>query len=214
MSATDDQTSCRVFHPSLIGHAECEICACPAWEHDFRADPVINSPFGHVPHRPWTAETILKWLSIDSIDRDRAAHLASVSPSDEPDVAPLASEVEMPRLRPVLYVAGPYTNPDPVINTHAACRVGTALIEHTTWIPMIPHTSLLWHAVTPRPVEFWYALDLALMERCDAIVRLPGPSVGADNEVRVARELRLREIDFDDLPSVVQAPWLSRLGSE
>lgn len=118
------------------------------------------------------------------------------------------------RLRPVLYVAGPYTSPDPVVNAHAACRVGTALFEHTEWVPMVPHTTLLWHIVTPRPVEFWYQLDLALMERCDAIVRLPGASVGADNELRVARELKLKEVFFDDLPAVVQAPWLSRFDSE
>lgn len=111
--------------------------------------------------------------------------------------------------RPVLYVAGPYTRPDPVINTHRAAKVATWLFEHTNWVPMLPHTTLLWHAITPRPVEFWYALDLAHMAKCDAMVRLPGDSTGADAEVAHAHTIGLKVIDFAALPPEAQLLWLN-----
>lgn len=114
--------------------------------------------------------------------------------------------------RPVLYVAGPYTRPDPVINTHGACRVGTIIAEQTNWIPLVPHITLLWHAVTPRPIDFWYDLDLNHMEICDAVVRLPGDSSGADAEMAHADEVGLTVIKFEQLPADARAAWTTRAG--
>jgi hypothetical protein len=110
--------------------------------------------------------------------------------------------------RPMLYIAGPYTHPDPVVNTHKAAKVGTLIYEHTQWVPFVPHLSLLWHIVTPRPESHWYALDLAQMAHCDAIVRLPGASSGADHEMAEAMRLGLTVVDFDDLPSDCREAWL------
>lgn len=107
-----------------------------------------------------------------------------------------------------LYIAGPYTRPDPVINTHKAIQVATYLQEFTEWVPHLPHTTLLWHAVTPRPIEFWYELDLAHMEVCNAVVRLPGESTGADAELEHAAKIGLRVVNFEDLPARAQALWL------
>jgi len=109
-----------------------------------------------------------------------------------------------------LYIAGPYTRPDPVINTNAACRVGTIVFEETPWIPHVPHITLLWHAITPRPIEFWYELDMAHMSRCDALVRLPGDSSGADKEYMFALNLGLQIVEFGDLPKEAQKVWSSR----
>lgn len=110
----------------------------------------------------------------------------------------------------LLYVAGPYTRPDPVINTHGACKFATAIYEAGLWTPMVPHITLVWHAITPRPINFWYALDLAHMSRCDAIVRLPGDSTGADAEVAYAREIDLPIIPFESFPKDMRALWLER----
>lgn len=110
--------------------------------------------------------------------------------------------------RPMLYIAGPYTNPDPIVNTHKAARFGTAVWEAGEWVPMVPHLSLLWHMVTPRGIDHWYALDLHQMAHCDAVVRLPGASSGADKEMAVAVELGLRVIPFESFPSDMQALWL------
>lgn len=90
----------------------------------------------------------------------------------------------------LIYVAGPYTHPDPVKNTHNAIRVGEK-VERLGAAVFIPHLSLVWHLVSPAPIERWYERDLAVLERCDALVRIPGPSTGADAEVARAEELGL-----------------------
>lgn len=113
-------------------------------------------------------------------------------------------------VRPMLYVAGPYTNPDPVVNTHRAARFATAVWDEGHWVPMVPHLSLLWHMVTPRDVDHWYELDLHQMAHCDAIVRLPGASSGADREMAVASELGLRVVEFEDFRPATRAAWVDQ----
>jgi hypothetical protein len=89
--------------------------------------------------------------------------------------------------KPLVYIAAPYTHPDPAENTHKAIRMADELVRHD-FVPFIPHLNLLWHLVSPRPPDFWYEYDLRILERCDAILRVPGESIGADREVQVARE--------------------------
>jgi hypothetical protein len=110
-------------------------------------------------------------------------------------------------MRPLLYVAAPYTRPDPVRNTHAVCRVAMAIYEQTEWAPLVPHLSLLWHAVTPRENEFWLEYDLHLMRKCQAVVRLPGESPGADAEIVEAERLGIRVLSLSDLPAEALEHW-------
>ena len=112
--------------------------------------------------------------------------------------------------RPLLYVAAPYTRPDPVTNTHFVCRVAMIVYEQTNWCPVVPHLSLVWQAVTPRSEPHWYEYDLHLMRRCNAIVRLPGFSIGADREIEVAAECGMRIVDFVDLPEEAVSAWSNR----
>ena len=88
---------------------------------------------------------------------------------------------------PLVYVAAPYTKPDPVHNTHLVIAAVDQIIDDGVVTPIAPHLTLLWHLVRPRPIEFWYAYDLATVARCDAVLRLPGESSGADKEVDFAK---------------------------
>lgn len=88
--------------------------------------------------------------------------------------------------KPLVYVAGPYQFPDPVENTHKTCKIATELYESGLVTPVVPHLSLLWHIITPRPVRFWLDYDLELLAHCDALLRLEGKSAGADEEVSFA----------------------------
>ena len=54
--------------------------------------------------------------------------------------------------------------------------------------PVVPHLTLLVHMIEPQELEFWYEYDMNALARCDAAVRLPGYSSGADEEMRVANE--------------------------
>ena len=87
----------------------------------------------------------------------------------------------------LVYIAGPYTNPDPVANTHKAIRIGNLLSERG-YAVFIPHLTLIWHLVSPKPLQFWYDHDIELLYRCDLLYRIKGSSKGADEEVRVAEE--------------------------
>jgi hypothetical protein len=88
---------------------------------------------------------------------------------------------------PLVYIAGPYGS-DPVGNTRRAVEAGMGLYRSGVAVPLIPHTSLVADLVCPMPAEDWYAYDLHLLERCDAVWRLPGESDGADAEVVHALE--------------------------
>jgi len=87
--------------------------------------------------------------------------------------------------RPWIYVAGPYTRPDPVLNTHRAIKLGDQLYG-AGFFPIVPHVTLLQQLVVPQDVEYWYRYDLNFVDRCDALVRMPGESTGSDREVEYA----------------------------
>jgi hypothetical protein len=110
-----------------------------------------------------------------------------------------------------LYLAGPYTRPDPIVNTNAAIRLATKLFERHLFIPHVPHLTLLWHMVTPRPIDFWYLLDTHHLSICQAVMRLPGDSTGADREMEAAYDFGLEVIEFSTLTDDEQAIWTERL---
>ncbi len=84
-----------------------------------------------------------------------------------------------------VYVAGPYTKGDVAANVRAAVNAAQELLD-AGHIPFVPHLSHFWHLVHPNPYERWITFDLAWLEVCDALVRLPGESAGADQEERHA----------------------------
>ena len=92
--------------------------------------------------------------------------------------------------RGMVYIAGPYTYPDPVINTRSAIDAWEVLVN-AGYTPVVPHLTLFAHFVYPHDPNFWYEYDLRLLDRCDVLLRLPGESWGADQEVKYANELGL-----------------------
>jgi hypothetical protein len=100
-------------------------------------------------------------------------------------------------IRPLVYIAGPYTHPDPVMNTRAACFAGDELAEMGA-APIVPHLTMLWHTISPQPLDVWYERDIALLAHCHAIVRLPGSSTGADREWREAERIGMPMFAWDD----------------
>jgi hypothetical protein len=107
----------------------------------------------------------------------------------------------------LVYVAGPIGKGDLVHNIKLAHDAGMALLRAK--IPcIVPHGSCFWGSrvksvsgpphydmafvaeITPEGTTLgdWYGMDLVIVSRCDAVLRLPGESVGADLEVTLARE--------------------------
>jgi len=97
----------------------------------------------------------------------------------------------MTRLRIRVYLAGPISLGDPDDNVRRAAAVGLALLA-AGFAPLIPQ---LTHLIAPDDVrgtvgyERWLESDLSFITVCDAVLRLPGESLGADRETRWAESL-------------------------
>ena len=87
-------------------------------------------------------------------------------------------------MKPLVYLAGPYSKPDPVENMHNAIKVADGLLD--VCIPHIPHLTGIWHLVSPKPYPYWLEIDLEILLRCDCVYRFGGSSRGADGEVVAA----------------------------
>ena len=83
--------------------------------------------------------------------------------------------------RPMVYVAAYYTaNP-----THGMREAIDAweMLLGLGYTPLVPHVSFFLDVVYPYPPAFWYAYDLALMSRCDAIYVCGDPLTAQSNGV-------------------------------
>ena len=85
-----------------------------------------------------------------------------------------------------IYVAGPYTKGDVAINVRTAFEMANKLAD-LGFAPFVPHSTHFWHMMFPRPYEFWLDLDNEFLPCCQAVLRLPGESSGADKEVLLAQ---------------------------
>jgi hypothetical protein len=85
-----------------------------------------------------------------------------------------------------VYLAGPYTGPDPEVNVTEAIRVAEA-VSRMGFIPFVPHLFHYWNKVYPHDYGFWMRMDHEYIMRCDALLRF-GRSPGANKEYEFARE--------------------------
>jgi|SRR6266478_3693546 len=88
-----------------------------------------------------------------------------------------------------VYIAGPMTGSgNPYHNIHDGLATGALLLDRG-YAPFIPHlTATLEMAQGPRDMEVWLSYDKAFLLSCDALLRRPGVSPGADKEVQWALE--------------------------
>ena len=87
-----------------------------------------------------------------------------------------------------VYVAGPISKGDVQENIRRGIEAGLHLLK-AGYAPMIPHLSCYAQPdalLGTTAYEWWLELDLAFIEVCDAVIRLPGESAGADRETAYA----------------------------
>ena len=87
-----------------------------------------------------------------------------------------------------VYVAGPLTHGNQQANIAAAVSAARRLMEAGLH-PFVPHLSWFADLIKPMPYAEWLAYDLEWVKRCDAVLRLPGFSPGAEQECSEARFL-------------------------
>lgn len=90
----------------------------------------------------------------------------------------------------IIYVAGPYTKGDVALNVKKAMEVSTELIKNG-FIPYCPHLCHFLHIHEPQSYETWMEIGMAFLDKCDAMIRIPGESSGSDREVERAKELKI-----------------------
>jgi hypothetical protein len=91
---------------------------------------------------------------------------------------------------PVVYISGPITLGDRHANVRQATQAFATLRRHG-YAVICPHWSQLAEWAHPElvgglPHSEWINNDLPLVERSDAVLRLPGESRGADEECEYA----------------------------
>lgn len=99
------------------------------------------------------------------------------------------------RDKPVVYIASPYTQGDPAINTHFQCKVFDKLLGDKKVIPIAPLWSHFQHTLLPRSYDDWIQYNLSLLHLYDVCLRLDSvfpdinyhesQSSGADKEVAI-----------------------------
>jgi hypothetical protein len=98
--------------------------------------------------------------------------------------------------RLVVYVAGPVS--DNAEGTTAAHYVRAKDVAQDVLdaghAPILPHFFIDLHAVKTRDYETWMAIDMALLLKCDVLLRMQGASKGADREVTAAIKAGIRVV--------------------
>jgi len=87
-------------------------------------------------------------------------------------------------MRLKVFISGPYSGDVEGNVANHVQKVDELLDEG-----FAPYTLLLFHYANKRPYEDWLILAMEWLRACDALLRLPGESPGADNEVARAKEL-------------------------
>jgi hypothetical protein len=91
-------------------------------------------------------------------------------------------------MKPKIYIAGPYTKGDTILNIREALLEANKLLN-IGFIPFVPHITGFWHLLFPQSYATWMEYDAEWLKECDAVFRLDGESAGAELEVHMAEEL-------------------------
>lgn len=89
-----------------------------------------------------------------------------------------------------IFVSGPYTKGDVAINVKNAIDTSNTLID-MGFAPFCPHLTHFLHMHKAQEYEKWLEIDVAFLKICDAVLRIPGESNGADLEIKSALELNI-----------------------
>jgi hypothetical protein len=92
-----------------------------------------------------------------------------------------------------VYICGPINGSGKVtLNVRRAVEVASTLLKRG-YAPYVPHLNCLWEISSGEDfsVEEWLTLDFEFLSACDAVLRLPGESPGADREVALAKKLKI-----------------------
>jgi hypothetical protein len=86
-----------------------------------------------------------------------------------------------------VYIASPYTLGNKISNVNR--QIDTAhILMNLNFVPFVPLLNHFQNVVQPRPDNDWITIDNIWLLVCDCVLRLSGESVGADDEVALAKK--------------------------
>lgn len=94
-------------------------------------------------------------------------------------------------MKPLVYVAGPYSADEPASvekNVAQAIRCGDEIATQMSANVIIPHLSHFWDVLLPHDYAFWMNHTMAMLERCDAMFVI-AMSPGVSSEINLATQL-------------------------
>lgn len=91
--------------------------------------------------------------------------------------------------KPYVFVAGPIRSSGILEHNIRAAALAASELSRAGFVPFVPHLNILWNFVDPQPEEHWKMWDRDWLVACDAVLRLPGESRGADEEVAFAKSM-------------------------
>jgi hypothetical protein len=104
----------------------------------------------------------------------------------------------------LVYISAPYTLGDQLVNVRNACLAGDGILKKGHY-PLVPHLTALYHAISPKSYDEWLDLDRHIIPHCDALLRLPGKSKGADIEEALAKKLGIPIYhDIEEIPDDIE----------
>ena len=89
-----------------------------------------------------------------------------------------------------VYISSPYTVGDQAVNVRRQLEASDNVLS-AGLCPYTPLLSHFQHMHNPRPYKHWMDTSLEMLSRCDALIRLTGKSKGADQEVKLAKKLKI-----------------------
>lgn len=87
-----------------------------------------------------------------------------------------------------VYIASPYSIGDKEHNVAVSLDMADELARYG-YYPFTPLLSHFWHLQHKHEYDFWLNQCLTWVRRCDALIRIPGTSKGADIEIEHAKKL-------------------------
>lgn len=87
-----------------------------------------------------------------------------------------------------VYIAAPLTKGNRTMNVRRAIDAGDKIASRGHAV-FIPHLYEFWDLIHIHEYEFWMKQDFAWLKKAEIVVRLHGPSEGADREVGIARQM-------------------------
>ncbi|MCK9616090.1 MAG: DUF4406 domain-containing protein [Candidatus Omnitrophica bacterium] len=89
-----------------------------------------------------------------------------------------------------IYIASPYNIGDKLTNVKKSLEAANILMDKG-FVPYAPLLNHFQDEIFPRPEKDWIEFDIHWLYKCDAVLRLPGESKGADEEVLIAKKIRI-----------------------